>query len=139
MRRWSVAPEAGGGKEAVADVTRRYGRAQFLKDAAWMGLSPESAFSRAELRRRRDRLMSVHHPDRGGDGDKAARINAIYGRMTLWLDRNKGAELEIDPPETPNVVTSSLKAMFSAGAAQIGVVALVAVAALTAFRGKPKP
>lgn len=120
-------------------MTRRYGRTQFLKDAAWMGLPPDAVFSRVELRRRRDRLMSVHHPDRGGDADKAARINAVYGRMTVWLDRNKSVESEPQSGEAPSVVTSSLKAMVSVGAAQIGVVALVAVAALAAFRGKSKP
>jgi len=64
-----------------------YGRAQFLTDVAWMGLNPEQAFSRRNLRRQRDRLMQRHHPDLGGYEDMAARINVTYSRMLLWLDR----------------------------------------------------
>jgi hypothetical protein len=51
---------------AVPDAPPRYGRAQFVQDAAWLGLDAQSAFSRLELRRQRDHLMSKHHPDRGG-------------------------------------------------------------------------
>jgi hypothetical protein len=65
-----------------------YGRAQFLSDVAWMGLDREDAFSRANLRRQRDRLMHIHHPDRGGSEAMAARINVTYGRMLGWLDRH---------------------------------------------------
>ncbi len=64
-----------------------YGRTQFLDDVAWMGLDPEQAFSQANLRRQRDRLMQNHHPDRGGSEAMAARINVTYSRMTVWLDR----------------------------------------------------
>ncbi len=66
----------------------RYGRAQFFSDVAWMGLDREQAFSRTELRRQRDQLMHIHHPDRGGSEAMAARINVTYARMLDWLDRH---------------------------------------------------
>lgn len=65
-----------------------YGRAQFLSDVAWMGMVPDQAFSRTGLRRQRDQLMNVHHPDRGGCEEMAARINVTYARMNFWLDRH---------------------------------------------------
>jgi hypothetical protein len=67
----------------------RYGRAQFKRDAGCFGLSPQEARSTIVLRRRRDELISQHHPDRGGDVEKAARINAIYARMTRYLNARK--------------------------------------------------
>lgn len=30
--------------------------------------------------------MHIHHPDRGGSEDMAARINITYSRMLVWLD-----------------------------------------------------
>ena len=45
----------------VGEAAPRYGRAQFVQDATWLGLDAESAFSRQELRRQRDRLMGEHH------------------------------------------------------------------------------
>jgi hypothetical protein len=65
-----------------------YGRAQFLGDAAWLGLGRDEAFSRTDLRRQRDRLMHIHHPDRGGSAAMAAQINMTYSRMITWLDRH---------------------------------------------------
>ncbi|WP_374546505.1 hypothetical protein [Rhodoblastus sp.] len=129
-------------------VSRRYGRAQFIKDATWLGLAPDAAFSRTELRRRRDRLMNIHHPDRGGDAAKAARINAIYARMTAWLDSRGAVESErrgpnVSPAAEPGgqggVFKSGLSAAFHAGAAQICAVAMVALATYAAFRGNRKP
>jgi hypothetical protein len=128
-------------------VSRRYSQTQFLKDAAWIGLPPDASFSRAELRRRRDRLMSVHHPDRGGDAEKAARINATYARMVDWLDSRSAKEVErkgseasfaTDRAET-DVYKSSLAAAFHAGAAYFAAAALVAFATYAAFRGNKKP
>jgi hypothetical protein len=112
-----------------------------------MGLPPEIPLSRLELRRRRDRLMIVHHPDRGGDAKKAARINATYARMVDWLDRRPAGEAEGKAPEASaatvpadmgGVYKSSLKAVFHAGAAQFCAVALVALATYAAFRGDKK-
>jgi hypothetical protein len=126
-------------------VSRRYGRAQFLKDATWLGLAPDSAFSRADLRRRRDRLMNIHHPDRGGDAEKAARINATYTRMTEWLDSrsardsDKGGSGAASESAAGEIYKSSLSAALHAGAAQICAVALVALATYAAFRGNRKP
>jgi hypothetical protein len=54
-----------------------------------MGVDAENAFSRSDLRRRRDYLMSTHHPDRGGSEQMAVRVNKIYSRMTEWLDRRR--------------------------------------------------
>jgi hypothetical protein len=113
-----------------------------------MGLPPEIPLSRLELRRRRDRLMIVHHPDRGGDERKAARINATYARMVDWLDSRPPGEAERKVPDGSSgavpadmggVYKSTLKAAFHAGAAQFCAVALVALAAYAAFRGNKKP
>lgn len=67
-------------------MQRRYGRAQFLRDAIALGLPVRQAFSRAALRRQRDLLMREHHPDRGGSDERAREINDIYARMIKWLD-----------------------------------------------------
>lgn len=68
-------------------MEKRYGRAQFLRDALSLGLPTHLAFSRKALRRQRDSLIREHHPDRGGRNDKAQEINEIYGRMIRWLDQ----------------------------------------------------
>lgn len=122
-------------------MSRRYGRAQFIRDAIWLGVPPEDAFSRAELRRRRDRLMNVHHPDRGGDAKTAARINATYARMTVWLERRDRRNPEPGGEGTADasVYKSSVAAAFHAGAAQFCAAALIALATMAAFRGKGKP
>lgn len=67
-------------------MERRYGRAQFLRDALALGLPLQQAFSRTALRRQRDLLMRTHHPDRGGSADRAREINEIHERMIKWLD-----------------------------------------------------
>jgi hypothetical protein len=67
-------------------MEKRYGRAQFLKDAISLGLPTYSAFSRTTLRRQRDRLILQHHPDRGGTEDRAQEINELYARMVRWLN-----------------------------------------------------
>jgi hypothetical protein len=125
-------------------VWKRYGRAQFLKDATWMGLQRDAAFSRVELRRRRDRLMNLHHPDRGGEAEIAARINATYTRMIAWLDSRSARDAERKGPETAStddggIYKSSLSAALHAGAAQAYAFALVALAAYAVFRGNKKP
>jgi hypothetical protein len=92
--------------------------------------------------------MSVHHPDRGGDAKKAARINATYARMVEWLDsrsasesQRKGSEASSATAEAEpgSVYKSSLAAAFHAGAAYFGAAALVAFATYAAFRGNKKP
>ena len=70
-------------------MSARYGRFKFLRDAERMGLNARTAFSEVELRRQRDRLMSAHHPDRGGSQEKAAQINETYTRMRKWLVASK--------------------------------------------------
>jgi hypothetical protein len=144
------------GEERIAPATTqdappRYGRAQFVQDAAWLGLDAESAFSRQELRRQRDRLMSEHHPDRGGAGDMAARINETYERMAGWLAkrrfRREGrrlTELEIlatKPAETPaaprSVSRSALSAALQIGAIQLSALALMAAVGYRTFRRRP--
>jgi hypothetical protein len=109
-----------------------------------MGLTPEAAFSRAEVRRRRDRLMIQYHPDLGGDAKKAARINATYARMIDWLDKSSARDAERKAAqaaanEPGGLFRSSLSAAFHAGAAQVGALALVALATYAAFRGGKKP
>jgi hypothetical protein len=110
-------------------MAERYGRAQFRQDAAWFGLSPEEAKSSIELRRRRDELMSQHHPDRGGDVEKAARINAVYARMTRYLNARKARRRPVVAGE-PGVLGETLRANLHAGAAQLSALAVAAAAGL---------
>jgi hypothetical protein len=129
----------------TADAPQRYGRAQFVQDAAWLGLEAQSAFSRLELRRQRDRLMSRHHPDRGGAEEMAVRINETYERMAAWLAkrrfRREGrrlTELEIlatKPGEAPlGISRSVLSAALQIGAIQLSALALMAAVGYTTFR-----
>jgi len=131
--------------EAVQETPPRYGRAQFLHDAAWMGLDPERAFSRLELRRQRDRMMSTHHPDRGGADEMAARINETYARMAGWLanrrfkrEGRKATQPEIratQPVEArPGLYRSALVAAVQIGAIQLSALALMAAVGYSAFR-----
>jgi hypothetical protein len=129
----------------------RYGRAQFVQDAAWLGLDAQSAFSRLELRRQRDRLMSKHHPDHGGAEEMAARINEAYERMAGWLAkrrfRREGrrmTELEIlatkaaEAPAAPRSVSrSALSAALQIGAIQLSAFALMAAVGYRTFRRRP--
>jgi hypothetical protein len=118
-----------------------------LEDAAWLGVPEEAAFSRAELRRRRDQLMAVHHPDRGGDAADAARVNETYRRMVEWLDRREARALASKRPvpeavaksEAESPSASFLKKALRTGAAKVAGVAVVAVAAFVALRGGRKP
>jgi len=85
-------------------LEKRYGRAQFLRDALSLGLPTHLASSRTALRRQRDRLIREHHPDRGGNNDKAQEINEIYARMNKWLDArykpgSRQADASLDEPE----------------------------------------
>jgi hypothetical protein len=132
----------------VGEATPRYGRAQFVQDAAWLGLDAESAFSRRELRRQRDRLMGEHHPDRGGAEEMAAQINETYERMAAWLAkrrfRREGRRLtELEslatrPAEAPvprrSVSRSVLSAALQIGAIQVSALALMAVVGYKTFR-----
>jgi hypothetical protein len=112
-------------------LAERYGRARFKQDAVSLGLSPEEAKSTIVLRRRRDQLMSQHHPDRGGDVDKAARINAIYARMTRYLNARKARRRPVAGEAVERgVFRETLKANLHAGAAQFSALALAAVAGL---------
>jgi hypothetical protein len=137
--------EEGTAAATVQEAPPRYGRAQFVRDAAWLGLDAQSAFSRLELRRQRDRLMSKHHPDRGGAEEMATRINETYERMAGWLAkrrfRREGrrlAELEIlatEPSEArAGVSRSALSAALQIGAIQLSALALMAAVGYTAFR-----
>jgi hypothetical protein len=108
-----------------------------LEDAAWLGLPEEAAFSRAELRRRRDQLMAVHHPDHGGEAASAARVNETYKRMVEWLDRRDvraARQAELASRSAP-----SLKSALRAGAAKVAGAAVVAFSVFVALRGGRKP
>jgi hypothetical protein len=148
-----VASTATPGEERIAPTTTpdsppRYGRAQFVQDAAWLGLDAQSAFSRVELRRQRDRLMSEHHPDRGGAEEMAVRINETYERMAGWLAkrrfRREGRRLtELEslatkPGEAPaaprSVSRSVLSIALQIGAIQLSALALMAAVGYTTFR-----
>ncbi len=89
-------------------MSRRYGRAQFLRDARSLGVSVRLANSRTALRRERDRLIREHHPDLGGSNDRAREINDVYARMVKWLDAR-------DRPETDTAVPAMEEPAPSAG------------------------
>lgn len=112
----------------------RYGRGQFFRDAQRLGINPASAFSRAALRRRRDRLLLIHHPDRGGEKAKAAEINAIYERMLKWLDGQGARWRQAKPRDAPMVGKVIDVSSPGARTAKLGALALAAVAAYAAFR-----
>jgi hypothetical protein len=148
-RRATAAPSATGIAAATGgEATTRYGRAQFVQDAAWLGLDAESAFSRRELRRQRDRLMGEHHPDRGGAEEMAAQINETYERMAAWLAkrrfRREGRRLtELESLATGpaealaarrSVSRSALSAALQIGAIQLSALALMAAVGYKAFR-----
>jgi hypothetical protein len=137
--------EEGTAAATMQEAPPRYGRAQFVQDAAWLGLDAQNAFSRLELRRQRDRLMSKHHPDRGGGEEMAARINETYERMAGWLAkrrfRREGrrlTELEIlaaKPAEgRAGVSRSALSAPLQIRAIQLSALALMAAVGYTTFR-----
>jgi len=112
----------------------RYGRAQFLRDAQRLGINPASAFSHAALRRRRDRLLLVHHPDRGGDPTKAAEINAIYKRMLKWLDGDGSRWSDAQLTDTPIGGGPQIISRLRANTGKLGALALAAAATYAAFR-----
>jgi hypothetical protein len=123
------------------DSAVRYGRSRFLKDAAWMGLDQEQAFSKALLKQRRDQLMSVHHPDRGGSPDMARDINATYSRMLRWLQRRSDRRERARGRQQRNAEQatgerpwrSPLSAAFRTRARQAYAAAVIAVIGYAAF------
>lgn len=123
------------------DASVRYGRARFLKDAAWMGLDEQQAFSKLQLRRRRDKLMRAHHPDRGGPSDMATRINETYSRMVEWLDRRVERRERIQrrqkevrgQPESDPRPKSPWSTVVQVGAIQLYAFALMAAVGYNTF------
>jgi hypothetical protein len=126
--------EADPARLADQEPLTHYGRTQFLRDAAWMGLVAQNAFSRSDLRRRRDYLMSIHHPDRGGSEHMAVHINEIYSRMMDWLDRRrqrrerlrKRQEYVPDQPAGEGSKLSPFLAAFQNRAIRLSALALMA-------------
>jgi hypothetical protein len=122
-------------------VFARYWRTHFLKDAQRLGLSDEAAFSRAELRRRRDQLMAVHHPDHGGDASMAAEVNETYKRMIEWLDKRQarsGGAPSAAPVERMQDAAKRprKKSKLVAGAARIASAAIVVAGVIAAMRSR---
>jgi hypothetical protein len=111
-------------------LEKRYGRAQFLRDALSLGLPTHLAFSRTALRRRRDRLIREHHPDRGGNNEKAQEVNEIYGRMSKWLDArykpgSRQAEASLDEPEGETVPGKHSRLIKKAAAVALWTVTMI--------------
>jgi hypothetical protein len=111
-----------------------------------LGVPEELVFSRAELRHRRDQLMAVHHPDRGGEAASAARVNETYRRMVDWLDRREARHskrpfLGAEPRAgAGSLAPPFLKSRLGAGVAKVAGTAVVALAAFVALRGgRSKP
>jgi hypothetical protein len=122
----------------------RYGRSRFLKDAAWMGLDEEQAFSKTLLRQRRDQLMSMHHPDRGGSPEMATDINETYSRMVQWLRRRsdrrehvrRRQELNAEPAAAARPWRSPILAALRIGAVQVCATAVIAAIGYAAFKNR---
>ncbi len=120
-----------------AHVSGHYRRAQFLRDATWLGLSRDAALSRSELRRRRDQLMIVHHPDLGGDAETAAQINAVYARMSEWVDKQPAARPRMYPLDRDGVgQPASTERVKDAGSLRVWALALAAAATYAVLRGR---
>jgi hypothetical protein len=115
-----------------------------LEDAVSLGVPEEAAFSKAELRRCRDKLMAVHHPDHGGDAATAARVNETYRRMIEWLEQRDvraSAPTRPDGELAPEVIgppAPSLTTKIRANFTKVAGAAIVAVAAVVALRGARK-
>lgn len=67
----------------------RYTRDQFLSDAGLFHLPDTGDFTLAQVKRRRAALMKQHHPDKGGENEKAQQINEAYGRLSECLSADK--------------------------------------------------
>ena len=67
----------------------RYTRDQFLSDAELLCLPETGDFTLAQVKRKRASLMKLHHPDKGGENEKAQEINEAYGRLSEWLSADK--------------------------------------------------
>ena len=124
-------------------MEKRYGRAQFLRDALSLGLPPHLAFSRTALRRQRDLLIREHHPDRGGNNDKAQEINEVYARMIKWLDsRYKPgagqAEASPDESESETIPRKHSRLLHKAATAALWAAALI-VSAYVGSRKSKRP
>jgi hypothetical protein len=117
-------------------VEKRYGRAQFLRDAVSMGLPAHLAFSRMALRRQRDRLILRHHPDCGGNEDRAWEINEIYGRMVKWRDEHYRPGELLDEPEAEENRKRHLHSLRQASA--VAITAAIFVASSYVFARKTK-
>ena len=117
-------------------MEKRYGRAQFLRDAISLGLPTHLAFSRMALRRQRDRLILQHHPDRGGSEGKAWEINEIYGRMVKWRDEHYRPGELLDEPEAEENHTRRLRSLRQAASVALSAAILVASGYVVARRTK---
>jgi len=116
-------------------MEKRYGRAQFLRDAVSLGLPTHLAFSRMALRRQRDRLILQHHPDCGGSAAKAWEINEIYGRMIKWRDEHYPRESSVEP-ELESIRAKRLRSLQQAGTIALSAAILVASGYVFARRTK---
>lgn len=124
-------------------MEKRYGRAQFLRDAVSLGLPVHLAFSRTALRRQRDHLIREHHPDRGGNNDRAREINEVYARMIRWLDSRykpgaRQADLSLDEPQPETISGKHSKILQKATTAALWAVTL-AVSSYVASRKSKRP
>lgn len=124
-------------------MEKRYGRAQFLRDALSLGLPTHLAFSRTALRRQRDRLIREHHPDRGGDNEKAQEVNEIYARMSKWLDArykpgSRRAEASLDEPEGESLPGKPSRLVKKAAAVALWTVTMI-VSTYVASRKSKRP
>jgi len=107
-------------------MEKRYGRAQFLRDAVSLGLPTDLAFSRMALRRQRDCLIRQYHPDCGGSEDKAREINEIYARMVKWRNSRYQLGEPLHDPETEAIRAKRLRPLQKAATLALWAAALVA-------------
>jgi len=117
-------------------MDKRYGRAQFLRDASCLGLPTHLAFSRMALRRQRDCLIRVHHPDCGGSKDKAREINEIYARMVKWRDSRYQPGEPINDPESEAIRAERLRPLRKAATFALWAATLAASSYVIAKKTK---
>lgn len=70
-------------------MATRYTHTQFLEDMQLFQLPDDGSFTQAHVKRRRQRLMQEHHPDKGGTKEKAQQINETYERLSAWIKNDE--------------------------------------------------
>ncbi len=68
-------------------MTRFYSQDQFHRDLRQFELARDDGVTLVDVKRRRDQLLHLCHPDIGGSNEEAQEINAAYERLRSRLHR----------------------------------------------------